>query len=149
MLERNSQGHILCPPLVAGVTQEDLLAWYGDIVGEQFGTLVEQYGAAAMTELAVMAYSQARYLTLFSEAVSPETEDEQALVQAVLAGAPFSLTPVGLEAEDESAGLHPWLARDEQGWRWYLNDIRSKPFAGPEQALRSYEAYTRTVLSVV
>ena len=149
MLKRNSQGHIQCPPLVAGLTPADLLAWYSAKVGGQYDTLAAQYGPDAMLDLAVMAYSQERFLALVTDAQPPETDDERELVQAVVGGVPFSLTPVGLEAEDEAAGLYPWLEYGAQGWRWHLNDVHSKPFAKPMQALRSYEAFARTVLTAV
>lgn len=157
MLQRNSQGHIYCPPLIAGLTTADLLAWYAAKVGDQYATLVKCYGTDKMLDLAVMAYSQERFIALAggfgvsaqSNGAEPQTDDERDLIQAIFGGAPVSLTPVGLETEDEAAGLYPWLERDGQGWRWRLNDIRSKPFANAAQALRSYEAFARTTLTAV
>jgi hypothetical protein len=148
MLRQNSQGHIYCPPLIAGLTTADLLAWYAAKVGGQYDTLVKRYGTDKMLDLAVMAYSQERFIAL-ADGAEPQTDDERDLAQVWLGGAPVSLTPVGLESEDEAAGLYPWLERDGKGWRWRLNDIRSKPFANVAQALRSYEAFARTTLTAV
>ncbi len=136
MLSKNRIGHIQSPPLVAGFTSDDLMQWYLQLVGARaYEAILADFGADMIVSLAIQPYSRERFYLLVEEAEEPSSEVERALYEAVVVQEkPFSLTPVGLEAEADADGYYPYLKKRTDRWHWGLNDLTSKPFDSVREA---------------
>ncbi len=140
MLSENRVGHIQSPPLVAGFTAEGLKKWYRRLVGDRaYEAVLADFGPDMIVSLAIQPYSRERFYLLVEEAEEPSNEAEQALYEAVVVQEkPFSLTPVGLEAEADADGYYPYLRKREKKWHWGLDDLTSKPFDSAREAGTGY-----------
>jgi len=94
--DRGGLGQIMPPPLVDGMTPDELLVWFRNVT-PGVDTLIEGFGADGVMALAIAAYTRQRMIALFDGEEQPRTDDERALVQAAEAGEAISLVPVGLE----------------------------------------------------
>jgi hypothetical protein len=94
---RGSSGQIMPPPLVDGMTPDELLAWFRSVTLGRVDKLIDGFGADGVMALAVAAYTHQRMIAMFDGEEQPCTDDERALVQAAEAGEAISLVPIGLE----------------------------------------------------
>jgi hypothetical protein len=113
---RGPFGELLLPPLVAGVTAEDIWTWFADRVGrEEAEALRVQRGSDSALVLAMAAYHSHRLAQVVGG--DARTPDEERVRDAVLGREPISLRPITLEGSDPSgfAPIFQYLGDDR--WR--------------------------------
>jgi hypothetical protein len=93
-MRKGALGEIIPEPLVHGLTEEDLLAWWAELSEEEAGR--------EDLSLAIGVYHQRRMRAMFD---GPHSEVERGLVEAVLSGVPVSIAPVGAQSTDITAHL--------------------------------------------
>lgn len=142
MFTRGTLGQILPPPLVDGITDEELLEWLReDISDEMYNVLLTDFGEDVVKDTAVSWFSRDRLLALLDGAVRPDTDEERELVRLVRdEGEPVSLLTLDLEEYDEQ-GFSPTMCRGKGGWTFTVNDYTSDAFESAIEAARGYSDF--------
>lgn len=123
------------PPLVGGMTPDDLLAWIRSIT-PGVDALIEGFGMDNVMAVAVAAHTRQRMIALLDGHEQPRTDDEQELAQAAEAGKAISLVPAGLK----SPGLvGPTLVKRGETWEvWHAGKQVGKAQASAQAAIASF-----------
>ncbi len=96
---RGPYGEFLLPPLVIGVTAEEIWSWFAGRMGQKEAeSLRIQHGADSSLVLAMAAYHNHRLAQVVGG--DARTLDERQVQKAVFAREPISLRPLTLEGSD-------------------------------------------------
>lgn len=142
MFTRGELNEIIPFPLVEGLAEEDLFAWWKEQTGHP--------GTRAILALIVAAYHQYRMREMFR---APRTPEEKSLANAILSGAAVSIAPVGMQDVHTLSAYGnalPIFQRvDNDRWRlgWSADGFRCEewneadPAKAMEQAQQRYAGW--------
>ena len=137
MLQRGLSNQIIPPIFVAGKTEDDIRAWYRQMVGEAIYRTMEADPDFSLLDIATGMYNRKWMLWLLDNIEGPADEEGREFVAAAQRGEPISLL-LPEEVEMESV-FSPVIRCEGKLWRWSLNGGEpSAPYITAQDCVEDY-----------